>query len=223
MDAKGMPLGVDAQEPGSHAPHGYDAALVIAAQRGDRGALDALWARHRGWLVAIVLRHKPASADVEDLLQDVAAQLVSKLHTITDPGALPGWLRTTAINAARWAGRKQGVRQRAGEVRGIDAHDAAQHIAAPPTSNWAGPEASASSTHEASGVSAQTVLDLARQLPAEYAEPLLLRAVQELTYAQIGQILGLPESTIETRIARGRRMLRQAALRGSVEGVRVRG
>lgn len=189
-----------------------DSALVDAARSGQPEAIDALWSRHRRWIAALLLRHKPDHTEVDDLLQDIASQLVAKIHTISEPGALPGWLRTTAINAARLAGRRQGVRARAGEAFGVDAHEAAERSASRPD----GPG-------EATLTDAQRVLELARQLPADYAEPLLLRAVQGLSYAQIGAILGLPESTIETRIARGRRMLRDAAERGSVAGVRVRG
>jgi RNA polymerase sigma-70 factor (ECF subfamily) len=52
---------------------------------------------------------------------------------------------------------------------------------------------------------------LAGELPDGYREPLLLKAIQGLSYREIGRILGLPETTIETRIARGRRMLRELA------------
>ena len=48
-------------------------------------------------------------------------------------------------------------------------------------------------------------------LPSGYAEPLLLRLVHDLSYAQIAEILELPETTIENRIVRGRRMLREQA------------
>ena len=48
-------------------------------------------------------------------------------------------------------------------------------------------------------------------LPDGYREPLFLKAVQGLSYRNIAEILGLPETTVETRIARARRMLRDAA------------
>jgi DNA-directed RNA polymerase specialized sigma24 family protein len=51
-------------------------------------------------------------------------------------------------------------------------------------------------------------MQLAANLPDGYREPLLLRCVQGMGYRQIGEVMGLPETTIETRIARGRRMLR---------------
>jgi RNA polymerase sigma-70 factor (ECF subfamily) len=199
-----------------------DAALVRAAKAGDRAALVTLWHRHRPWLAAVILQHKPASVELEDLLQDVAAQLVAKLSSVSEPAALVGWLKATAVNAARWAGRKHEVRERHARLVGQGALARAAEAA-----GLAEPEARAGEMggRVAGGAqrSAGAVLELARGLPAEYGEPLLLRAVQGLSYRQIGAILGLPESTVETRIARGRRMLREAAVRGSVAGIRVRG
>jgi hypothetical protein len=68
-------------------------------------------------------------------------------------------------------------------------------------------------------------MSLAMTIPEGYREPLLLKCVRGLSYRAISELLGLPETTIETRIARGRRMLRDmAGGRGSPggEGGRVR-
>ncbi len=54
-------------------------------------------------------------------------------------------------------------------------------------------------------------MELSQQLAEGYREPLLLKAVQGLSYREIGRILGLPETTVETRIARARRQLRELA------------
>ena len=62
------------------------------------------------------------------------------------------------------------------------------------------------------------ITDLLDQLPDGYREPLLLKAVQGLSYRQIGHILGLPDTTVETRIARGRKMLRELAAGEAVPG-----
>jgi RNA polymerase sigma-70 factor (ECF subfamily) len=56
---------------------------------------------------------------------------------------------------------------------------------------------------------ARKLLDQALTLPPEYREPLLLRCVRALSYQQISDILELPVTTIETRLARARRMLRE--------------
>jgi RNA polymerase sigma-70 factor (ECF subfamily) len=52
-------------------------------------------------------------------------------------------------------------------------------------------------------------MEQALTLPPEYREPLLLRCVRALSYQQISEILELPVTTIETRLARARKMLRE--------------
>ena len=59
---------------------------------------------------------------------------------------------------------------------------------------------------------ARRLLALAIELPEGYREPLLLRCVRGMSYKAIARLLSLPETTIETRISRGRRMLRELAL-----------
>ena len=49
------------------------------------------------------------------------------------------------------------------------------------------------------------------QLPDNYRECVLLRCARGMSHRQISDITGLPETTVETRIARGRRMLRELA------------
>jgi RNA polymerase sigma factor (sigma-70 family) len=51
------------------------------------------------------------------------------------------------------------------------------------------------------------VLTLAQRLAPEYAEPLMLRAMRGMSQKQIAQTLDLPETTVETRLARARKML----------------
>jgi len=53
------------------------------------------------------------------------------------------------------------------------------------------------------------LLELAHRLHPDYREPLLLRCVRGMSHRQISEILDLPVTTIETRIARARKMLRE--------------
>ena len=52
------------------------------------------------------------------------------------------------------------------------------------------------------------------QLPQKYRIVLVLRVQQGLSYIQIAETLGLPVATVETRLVRVRRMLRDKLLRG---------
>lgn len=152
--------------------------------------MSALWRTHRRWVAAILLAHKPREAELEDLLQEVAVRVVAHAHDLRDPAAVRSWLRTVAINVARSAGRKQTVRR--------DARPAIEEQA--PTEARPGPARS----------ERDEVLEAALSLPEAYREPLILRALRGLSYKQIADTLGVPVTTIETRLVRARRMMRDA-------------
>lgn len=190
--------------------------LAAAAIAGDADAVRALWQRHRRWVAAILLAHKPREADLDDLLQDVAAIVVAKVGDLRDEGALRPWLRTVAISVARTAARKRN-RGSGGWFR------RAVSLGARGTTPD-GADAAAAGEDDAPAVSAavreegKRLMELARELPEGYREPLLLKCIRGLSYRQIGELLGLPETTVETRIARGRRMLRELAERERMDG-----
>lgn len=190
-----------------------EASLMAAARDGQHEALRALWHRHRRWIAAVILAHKPKWADLEDLLQDVGVTLVRKIGELRDPAAIRPWLRTVAINTARAAARdKSKAVRRVGVL--LDEQSAEGVLGR--VGGW-GAERSPSSDPETREEAAR-LMDLAMELPEGYREPLLLRCLRDMSYRQIGELVGLPESTIETRIARGRKMLRELASGAGVKG-----
>ena len=55
------------------------------------------------------------------------------------------------------------------------------------------------------------------ELPATFREVLVLREIDDLSYREIAEIVGVPVGTIMSRLARGRAMLRAAWLAGQSE------
>ena len=186
-----------------------------------RAALEALWEKHRRWVAAVLLVYKPREADLEDLLQDVALMMVAKIQDVRGAGGDGGtegtgapnaaasfkpWLRAVAISIARTRGRRVQTR-RAGLRR---------------LWSWAGPEREGGAVGDRMRDGAleqgRGLLELASELPDAYREPLILKSLHDMSYREIGRVMGLPETTIETRIARGRRMLRELAEARASEG-----
>ena len=173
--------------------------VVSAAIKGDRDALALLWDDSRRWVAAIILAYKPREADLEDLLQQVAMQVCRTISTLDEPRAFRGWLRTIAINAARAEGRKSTRRKRSMlRLVGLGGSESTRQ------ESPLGADELAVESEES-----RRVYHAAKSLPAGYREPVLLRCLQSMSYEQIGDAMGLPVTTIETRIARGRRMLRE--------------
>ncbi len=197
----------EASWPSEESAGGLDAAeggraLVELALAGDRRALERLWEEHRRWVAAVLLAHKPREAELEDLLQEVAQMVVGKIDQVREAGAFVPWLRSVAISIARTKGRRATVRRRG--WRTLTACFAA-------SGRGEGHEAAAGGEPPASVARGRALLDLAADLAEGYREPLLMKCVQGMSYRQIGAAMGLPETTIETRIARARRMLRERA------------
>jgi len=197
-------MAYEPEPPAEGLDDSHDQTLADALV-GDPDAVRALWQRHRRWVAGVLLAYKPRHADLEDLLQEVAMTFVRRLGDLRDPASLRPWLRSVAINAARLAARKARSRpDHASNRRSTVEH-------AQRTANDEAPDALAARREDAT-----RLLNLALELPESYREPLLLRCIQGMSYREIGRVVGLPETTIETRIARGRRMLRELAARHAI-------
>ncbi len=184
--------------------------LVARAVRGEAEAVQELWREHRRWVAAVLLAHKPREADVEDLLQDVAMTFVRSIGQLRDQATLKPWLRTVAMNAALAAGR-QATRRREGMAWKVGSAGEARAGEA-----GGGPPERAPDERAGQHEDSRRVLELAQRLPDGYREPLILKCVRGMSYREIGAMMNLPETTVETRIARGRRMLRELADQGVV-------
>jgi RNA polymerase sigma-70 factor (ECF subfamily) len=182
-----------------------DARLIERASAGERDAQQELWRAHRRWVAAIILAHRPHEAEVEDLMQEVAVKFVSRLNTLREPQAFRPWLRQIVLNICRGAARslRPELHFATGAADIEDAPRDARLVQEPASPREDAPQILLA------GDSARRLLEQALTLPSEYREPLLLRCLQSMSYQQIGELLGLPVTTIETRLARARRMLRE--------------
>ncbi len=172
--------------------HTAGQAMVVDAMRGDRAAMDALWHEHRRWIAAVLLAHKCPEDQVEDLLQEVAMTIVAKINTLREARYVRAWLRTVAINAARASARARRARPKL----------------APLAVDPLGPDTVSAAVDD----EARRLMNLSARLADTYREPLMLRAIHGMRGRHIAEILDLSEATVETRIARARRMLRELSI-----------
>lgn len=157
--------------------------LVRRAIAGNRDALAQLWTQTRRFVAAVLVAAGAREPGLQDAVQDTAYGLTRGIGSLRDPEAFRPWLRSLALNALRSARRRPALAPLAGEP--------------------AAPAGDPSAAEEV----AQLHRALA-DLPADYREALVLRAVEGLSQAAIAQTLGVPETTVESRLARARRLLR---------------
>ncbi len=176
--------------------------LVTEARQGDRTAADRLVREHDRWVRSVIYAVTGRVDLVEDVAQQVWERAWQRLGSLRDPQRIRPWLYNIARNAAIDAGI---ARKRTRRTEGAEL--AVEPSAAERRSN---PVASAMA-----GETAEKLLRAVESLPAIYREPFVLRHLEDWSYAQIGDVLNLTTETVETRLVRARRMLREM-LQGEV-------
>ena len=173
-----------------------DEPLIEALRGGDRYAFEELVCRNDRWVRGVIFGVLGDHDRVDDVAQQVWISLWDRMSELRDPRAWRTWLYRLARNAAIDAGRKA-TRRRQG-TQGL--------LSDPPQ------PAAPKSPDEASisGEQHRQVLSAIRALPALYREPFVLRHVSGWSYKEIAAVLGLAVDSVETRLVRARRFLRES-------------
>lgn len=173
-----------------------DRALIAAAQQGQRSALDVFVHRHDRWVRNVVYATIGNPTQVDDVVQHVWANVWQQIGTLVEPARWRSWLYKMAKHAAIDAGLKESRERRRRTAFGtVDYDDTRRRDPAGAMVE--------SERH-------QKVLNAIKGLPAIYREPFILRHLEGWNYAEIGEAMSLPVDTVETRLVRARRLLRDA-------------
>lgn len=134
--------------------------------------------------------------DAEDLTQDVFLKAWKKSDTFHSDSNLGTWLYAIARNTVMDAYRKRKVRSLMGLFRHRDDGETVEPV---------DPDAGrATDNDELREVLRRTI----SKLDEPYRSILILREVEDLSYAEIADITGTPEGTLKSRLFHAKRLLR---------------
>jgi len=149
-------------------------------------------------LFATALRLTRNPADAEDLVQDTFVKALRFSDRFAAGSNLKAWLYTILLNT--WRNRRRDAARNV-----VDVDTARVEAAEAATDGPAALETPEQILLRASvREDLQAALD---ELPEVFREAVWLRDVEEFTYAEIAEMLGIPIGTVMSRISRGRRML----------------
>jgi RNA polymerase sigma-70 factor (ECF subfamily) len=98
--------------PGSpRAPEPTDAELVLRARAGDRGAEEAIYRRHAGYVASLCLRMLRDREELADLVQDTFVDVLTQLPQLREPELLRRWIAGVAIHKVHRRFRRRRLRQ----------------------------------------------------------------------------------------------------------------
>jgi len=174
-----------------------DCRLVTQARDGDRGAGNTLALRYRppAYLLALQLLGNPD--DAMDIAQEALLRFFKTLSRFDSRRPVRPWLMQIVRNLVRDHLRKQRVRY--GDSQPV----CAENVLREPIHHGLSPEDSAEKIELQ-----QKIWQAVRNLDSLYREILVLRDYQDLSYAEIAELLDIPMGTVMSRLHKARSLLR---------------
>jgi len=186
-----------------------DTALAERLARDVDGTFEDVVHAHADRCFSIALRVLGNPHDAEEVAQDALVRAYRALagyepDRIRDLRLRP-WLATIVVNLCRNRVRRPGPSATSLE---------------PLIETGAEPAAGASTDPAglaARGDERERLASLLAALPERYRVPVVLRHVDDLSYAELSLVLGRPEGTLKAQVHRGLAMLRAAAAEAGLE------
>ena len=180
-----------------------DAELVRRSKHGDLSSYEEIFNRYRKRVYNLIYRMVSDENDAADLTQEVFVKVYTMLPTLKADRAFYSWLRTVATNTVldylrrRPAGRIESLDQKAelGDDRSVDRE-------IPSTDE--GPAKAAERMDLQSAVR-----EAVQSLASEHRAVVVLHHLEGLDVHEIASMLGVPDGTVKSRLARAREHLKR--------------
>jgi RNA polymerase sigma-70 factor (ECF subfamily) len=170
-----------------------ESALVCAAQRRDKEALQRLLIHNWPWLKGLVYSIVGDADEVDDVMQDICVRVITKIDSLREPERFRPWLavlaRRQALRHRQRKARRPGLLNE--EIAELQCDEKAQRF-----------------FEKVEQIEqCQQILQVVRSLPEKYRYVFMLAYVGDLTYGNIAEILDIPITTVQIRLVRARRMI----------------
>lgn len=174
-----------------------DQDLVQKTLDGDKEAFSVLVQRYQRQIYSLTYRLTNDPEDARDLAQEVFIHIYKVLGKYDPDRKFFSWMYKVATNVCYNSLRK-------GRAEPAVALDKVIEFAPLGGSNVSQPE-EYYERQETQFLVRQAVAEL----PDKYRMPLVLRYLEDLSYKEIAEYMGLPVTTIETRLYRGKALLQK--------------
>jgi RNA polymerase sigma-70 factor (ECF subfamily) len=173
-----------------------EAALIRQAIKGSRAAFGALVEPHSARLISLAGRMLGGPHQAEDAVQDALASVWIARHRLDPQRPVGPFLTTVVLNKCRDRLRKR----KAARLIGLDTSNEMLTVA----DDSPDPEEIATQRDALRRLTAEI-----ERLPIRLREALVLVSMDDRSQAEAAALLGVSEKTVETRIYRARKRLRE--------------
>jgi RNA polymerase sigma factor (sigma-70 family) len=174
--------------------------IIKGCLEGNRRDQELLYRRHAAKLYAVCLQYSGNDDEAKDILQEGFIKIFEKLDSYKFEGSFEGWMRRITVNTAL---EKFRSRNNLYKVEDIDQISDTE---------------SEPDTEDYSGLEANDLLEIIRELPPKYRMVFNLYAIEGYSHKEISKLVNISEGTSKSNLSRARLILQRRV--GSYTGIR---
>lgn len=162
-----------------------DLKLIESCMKGDRAAQKVLYDRLAPRMFPVCIRYVGDRELAEDVLQDGFVTLFTRLDSYKGEGSFEGWARKIFVTTALMELRRKDALKMSEDletVRGMKAE----------------------ATTQLQSIGYKDLMKLITQLPPGFRTVFNMYAIEGYSHKEIGEILGISETTSRTQLSRAR-------------------
>ena len=168
----------------------FDIQLIEACKKGDRAAQKALYDRLAPRMFPVCIRYIGDRALAEDILQEGFITLFTKIGSYKGDGSFEGWARRIFVTTSLMSLRKKDALKMSDELdlaRGMKAETVSQ----------------------IQSIGYKELMQVILTLPPGFRTVFNLYSIEGYSHKEIGEMLGISETTSRTQLSRARLWLQR--------------
>ena len=163
--------------------------LIEGCLNGNRRAQEELYNLYSRKMMGLCMRYVSDRETARDLLQDGFVKVFTQMHMYSGAGSFEAWMRTVFVNVAIEHLRKKDVLRNSTDLESVEEFKDEETAL--------------------SRLSAESIMELIRQLPSGFRAVFNLYAVEGYSHKEIGDMLHITESTSRSQYVRARQLLQK--------------
>lgn len=180
-----------------------ESEIIEGCLKGERKAQQHLYETYSRKFFAICLRYIKDRDLAEDVMIESFMKIFEKLNQFESKGSFEGWMKRIIVTQALLTLRNN--KNLNMEVNMENVSDLSNH------------------QYELNHLEADELMDLVEDLPTGYRTVFNLYAIEGYSHAEIGDLLGITESTSKSQLNRGRNLLKQKIASQQLKERRING
>jgi RNA polymerase sigma-70 factor (ECF subfamily) len=167
-----------------------DEELVTLCCKQDRKAQEMLFKMFSNRMLGVCSRYTDSIEEAEDILQEGFIKIFQKMDSFRNQGSLEGWIKRIMINTALDSFRKNKNLRYQIDIESIE-------------------YAASETPHVIGAMGVKELLKMIKTMPPGFRAVFNLYAIEGYTHKEIGDMLGITESTSKSQYSRARVFLQK--------------